>query len=74
MSNSFRQQIVDRIKTNADASREQRDREWQYWWDAGGSFEAIKYPELATPPSQRTAEQLLTIMQREIQRKRGEDE
>lgn len=71
---SFKNTLIQRMQQNADASREQRDREWQYWWDHGGSFEAIKYPELATPPSQRTAEQLLTIIQREIQRKRDSDE
>lgn len=71
---SFKNTLIQRMQQNADASREQRDREWQYWWDNGGSFEAIKYPELATPPSQRTAEQLLTIIQREIQRKRDSDE
>jgi hypothetical protein len=74
MTKTFRQQVLDRIKANADAAREQRDLEWHEWWNSGGSFEAIKYPELATPPSQRSAQQVLTIMQREIQRKREQDE
>ena len=74
MTQTFREQLVDRMRDAADLARRQRDQEWQYWYDNGGMFEAIRYPELARPPSQRTAEDVLKIIQRDIQRERGEGE
>jgi len=49
-------------------AREERDRAWQYWFEQGGSFEALQFPDLATRPSERTQEQNLRVMVRNIKR------
>jgi len=68
---SFKTTVVQRIKETAQAVQRERDAEWQRWFDAGGILEAIKYPELGRPPSQRTHDDNYKIIMRLI---RGEKE
>ena len=68
---SFRDTVILRIQQNAQAAERERDAEWQRWFEAGGIFEAIRYPELAKPPSQRTQQEIRTQVLRESGGRRG---
>ena len=63
---SFKTTVVQRMQQHAQAAQRERDAEWHEWFDAGGIFEAIKYPELGKPPSQRTRDDLYKIIMRLI--------
>jgi hypothetical protein len=68
----FKDEVVERMRDNAERKRRERDEQHLYWLNTGGLLEAIRYPELLTPPSERTAEQIRAIVMREIERKRLE--
>ena len=73
MKQTLKEMLYDKMREHAERSAKERDDQWRYWFDNGGIFEAIKYPELSKPPSQRNSVEILTIIQRDIERKRNGD-
>ena len=63
--------LYDRMRENAQRSAEQRDQQHLDWLNTGGLFEAIKHPELLKVPSERTSQEIMMIIQRDIDRKRN---
>jgi hypothetical protein len=72
MKQTLKEDLIARMRDNAVRATKERDRQWRYWFDNGGLLEAIRYPELGKPPSQRTADEIRAIVMREIERKRDE--
>jgi hypothetical protein len=73
MKTTLKQDLIAKMKANADLRIRERDSEWKEWFDNGGIFDAIKYPELGKAPSERTSSDILAIVQREIKMKRESD-
>jgi hypothetical protein len=59
-----RDRLMAQLSQSARQLQRERDREWREWFDRHGMFEAIKYPELGRPPSERTTQDILAIIQR----------
>ena len=60
---SLKQQLIQRMKNNADAALQQRDAEHINWIHTNdGLAEVIKFPTLGIVPSERTGEQSRAIL------------
>ena len=63
---SLKEQLIQRMKDNADAARQQRDAEWdEYTTRPDMLFAVLEDPEITTPPSEWGRDRIL----KEITRK-----
>jgi hypothetical protein len=62
----FKKQLIQRMKDNADAARQQRDAEWdEYTTRPDMLFAVIEDPEIRTPPSEWDRDRILKQITKE---------